>query len=115
MSDEKAESPSEPYDRLIGSLFILGFEGTEITPQIRSLIEQHHVGSICISAKNLVGAFMARPISRLGSHSLSPASSLLMSLRRTSGYRGSVIMSRSSNQRKLIFYLAYWLFAEIGL
>jgi len=59
MLDEKAESPPETYDRLIGSLFILGFEGTEITPQIRSLIEQHHVGSICISAKNLVGASMA--------------------------------------------------------
>lgn len=64
MHDEKAESLSGTYDRLIGSLFILGFEGTEITPQIRSLIEQHHVGSICISAKNLVGASMACQMSR---------------------------------------------------
>lgn len=72
MDDEKAESTSETRDRLIGSLFILGFEGPEITPQIRSLIEQHHVGSICISAKNLVGAYMAYPTFSFGFHPLVP-------------------------------------------
>ena len=31
----------------------MGWDGTEITPQIRSLIEQHHLGSILLTAKNL--------------------------------------------------------------
>jgi beta-N-acetylhexosaminidase len=40
-------------DRVIGQLFIMGWDGTEITPQIRSLIQDHHIGSIILTAKNL--------------------------------------------------------------
>jgi beta-N-acetylhexosaminidase len=34
-------------------MLIMGWDGTEVTPQIRSLIEQHHLGSILLTAKNL--------------------------------------------------------------
>ena len=31
----------------------MGFEGTAVTPQIRKLIEEDHIGSILLTAKNL--------------------------------------------------------------
>ena len=34
-------------------MLIMGWDGTEVTPQIRSLIEDHHLGSILLTAKNL--------------------------------------------------------------
>lgn len=34
-------------------MFIMGFEGTEVTPQIKILIEKHHLGTILLTAKNL--------------------------------------------------------------
>ncbi|KAK3715814.1 hypothetical protein LTR37_006797 [Vermiconidia calcicola] len=34
----------------------MGFEGTTVTPQIRKLIEEHHIGSILLTAKNLKSA-----------------------------------------------------------
>ncbi|KAF7559961.1 hypothetical protein G7046_g4201 [Stylonectria norvegica] len=37
----------------IGQTLIMGWDGTEVTPQIRSLIEDHHLGSIILTAKNL--------------------------------------------------------------
>jgi hypothetical protein len=30
-----------------------GWEGTEVTPQIRTLIEDHHLGAILLTTKNL--------------------------------------------------------------
>lgn len=32
---------------------MMGFEGTEVTPQIRTLIEDHHLGAILLSTKNM--------------------------------------------------------------
>ncbi|KEZ40074.1 Beta-N-acetylglucosaminidase [Scedosporium apiospermum] len=46
----------QDLDRVIGQLFIMGWDGTEITPQIRSLIQDHHIGSIILTAKNLKSA-----------------------------------------------------------
>ncbi|CAJ2505456.1 Uu.00g128500.m01.CDS01 [Anthostomella pinea] len=40
----------------IGQMLIMGWDGTEITPQIRNLIENHHLGSIILTAKNLKSA-----------------------------------------------------------
>ena len=37
----------------MGQLFMMGFDGPSVNPQIRSLIENYHVGSILLSAKNL--------------------------------------------------------------
>ena len=37
----------------MGQLFMMGFDGTEVTPQIRQLIEVHHLGTILLTAKNL--------------------------------------------------------------
>jgi beta-N-acetylhexosaminidase len=37
----------------MGQLFMMGWEGQEVTPQIRSLIEEHHLGSIILTTKNL--------------------------------------------------------------
>jgi beta-N-acetylhexosaminidase len=39
--------------RSIGQTLIMGWDGTEVTPQIRTLIEDHHLGSIILTAKNL--------------------------------------------------------------
>ncbi|KAI1343012.1 glycoside hydrolase family 3 protein [Xylariaceae sp. FL0016] len=43
-------------DWAIGQMLIMGWDGTEITPQIRNLIEKHHLGSIILTAKNLKSA-----------------------------------------------------------
>ncbi|SZE99751.1 unnamed protein product [Blumeria hordei] len=40
-------------DWAMGQLFFMGWEGTEVTPQIKSLIEVHHLGAILLTAKNL--------------------------------------------------------------
>ncbi|RYP54016.1 hypothetical protein DL769_010416 [Monosporascus sp. CRB-8-3] len=40
----------------IGQMLIMGWDGTEVTPQIRNLIEHHHLGSIILTAKNLKSA-----------------------------------------------------------
>jgi beta-N-acetylhexosaminidase len=40
-------------NRAMGQLFMMGWEGTEVTPQIRSLIEDHYLGSIILTTKNL--------------------------------------------------------------
>ena len=37
----------------MGQLFMMGFDGTSVNPQIRSLIENYHVGSVLLTAKNL--------------------------------------------------------------
>ena len=42
--------------RVRGQLFMMGFEGTEVTPQIKALIEDYHVGTILLTAKNLRSA-----------------------------------------------------------
>ena len=39
--------------RQLGQLFIMGFDGTVVSDQVRVLIEQYHVGSILLTAKNL--------------------------------------------------------------
>ncbi|KAF2396185.1 glycoside hydrolase [Trichodelitschia bisporula] len=35
---------------------MMGFDGTTVTPQIRQLIQEHHIGSILLTAKNLKSA-----------------------------------------------------------
>ncbi|KAI5291336.1 hypothetical protein KEM54_005328 [Ascosphaera aggregata] len=45
--------------RQIGQLFMVGFEGTSVTPQIRSLIEEYHIGCVMLAAKNLRSAEQA--------------------------------------------------------
>ncbi|EED12811.1 conserved hypothetical protein [Talaromyces stipitatus ATCC 10500] len=44
---------ADSMDDQIGSLLSMGFEGTTITPQVKSLIENYRVGTICLQAKNL--------------------------------------------------------------
>ncbi|KAH7319815.1 glycoside hydrolase family 3 protein [Stachybotrys elegans] len=46
----------QDIDWAIGQTLIMGWDGTEVTPQIRSLIEDHHLGSIILTAKNLKSA-----------------------------------------------------------
>jgi hypothetical protein len=36
----------------------MGWEGTEVTPQIRTLIEDHHIGAILLTTKNLRSIFL---------------------------------------------------------
>ena len=42
--------------RVHGQLFMMGFESTEVTPQIKELIEDYNVGTILLTAKNLRSA-----------------------------------------------------------
>ena len=42
--------------RVCGQLFMMGFDGTEVTPQIKELIEDYHLGTILLTAKNLRSA-----------------------------------------------------------
>ncbi|KAI4162857.1 MAG: hypothetical protein LQ342_003574 [Letrouitia transgressa] len=46
----------DDMDRAMGQMFIVGFDGTDVTPQIRNLIEVHHIGTILLTAKNLKSA-----------------------------------------------------------
>lgn len=39
----------------------MGFDGTSLTPQIRELIEKHHIGAILLTAKNLKCKLLAPP------------------------------------------------------
>ncbi|KAL9031322.1 MAG: hypothetical protein Q9196_000646 [Gyalolechia fulgens] len=52
------ESPVvwDDMDRAMGQMFIMGFDGTEVTPQIQSLIEKHYLGTVLLTAKNLKSA-----------------------------------------------------------
>ncbi|KAM0331521.1 hypothetical protein ACHAQA_003198 [Verticillium albo-atrum] len=54
--DIKLDPIWEDLDWAIGQMLIMGWDGTEVTPQIRSLIEDHHLGSIILTAKNLKSA-----------------------------------------------------------
>ncbi|KAJ5902419.1 hypothetical protein N7495_002947 [Penicillium taxi] len=46
----------EDPNRQMGQLFMMGFDGTSVSQEIRSLIEDYHLGSILLSAKNLKSA-----------------------------------------------------------
>ncbi|KOS17283.1 Beta-hexosaminidase [Escovopsis weberi] len=50
------DPPWQNLDWAIGQMLLMGWDGTEVTPQIRSLIEDHHLGSIILTAKNLKSA-----------------------------------------------------------
>ncbi|KAL2433598.1 hypothetical protein ABEF95_007335 [Exophiala dermatitidis] len=49
---------ASPWDesRQLGQLFMMGFDGTSITDQVKTLIEKYHVGSILLKAQNLKSA-----------------------------------------------------------
>ncbi|PSN66962.1 glycoside hydrolase [Corynespora cassiicola Philippines] len=53
---EKLDPVWDDLDRTMGQLFMMGFDGTTVTPQIRTLIEKHHLGCILLTAKNLKSA-----------------------------------------------------------
>ena len=52
----EAGSVFEDLDWKLGQLFMMGFDGTEVTPQIRKLIEKFHLGTVLLTAKNLKNA-----------------------------------------------------------
>lgn len=45
-------------------MLLMGWDGTTVTPQIRTLIEDHHLGSIILTAKNLKCTHIAPRASR---------------------------------------------------
>ncbi|KAF2191092.1 glycoside hydrolase family 3 protein [Zopfia rhizophila CBS 207.26] len=53
---EKLDPVWDDLDRTMGQLFMMGFDGTSVTPQIKTLIEKHHLGCILLTAKNLKSA-----------------------------------------------------------
>ncbi|KAF2843452.1 glycoside hydrolase family 3 protein [Patellaria atrata CBS 101060] len=52
----KVDPVWDDLDSTLGQLFMMGFDGTTVTPQIKTLIEKHHLGSILLTAKNLKSA-----------------------------------------------------------
>lgn len=44
----------------VGKFFIIGFEGTEMTPEIRTLISEYRVGTIILSGRNFMNATQAK-------------------------------------------------------
>ncbi|OXV09803.1 hypothetical protein Egran_02434 [Elaphomyces granulatus] len=46
----------ENLDRQMGQLFMMGFDGTTVDSRIRSLIQDYHLGSVLLGAKNLKSA-----------------------------------------------------------
>ncbi|KAI9826495.1 MAG: hypothetical protein M1819_007344 [Sarea resinae] len=56
IQDEKLDPVWNDMDKTMGQLFMMGFDGTTVTPQIRKLIEDHHLGCILLTAKNLKSA-----------------------------------------------------------
>lgn len=57
-------------------MLIMGWDGTEVTPQIKSLIEDHHLGSIILTAKNLKSSFALKVLHL--SHTILRASSFAL-------------------------------------
>ncbi|TAQ83208.1 hypothetical protein B7494_g8469 [Chlorociboria aeruginascens] len=55
-ADEELDPLWEDIDWAIGQLFFMGWDGAEVTPQIRTLIEDHHLGAILLTTKNLKSA-----------------------------------------------------------
>ncbi|KAF2019723.1 glycoside hydrolase family 3 protein [Aaosphaeria arxii CBS 175.79] len=53
---DKLDPVWDDLDRTMGQLFMMGFDGTSVTPQIKTLIEKHHLGCILLTAKNLKSA-----------------------------------------------------------
>ncbi|KAB8301987.1 hypothetical protein EYC80_005441 [Monilinia laxa] len=53
VTEEELDPVWKDLDWAMGQCFMVGFEGTEVTPQIRTLIEDHHLGAILLSTKNL--------------------------------------------------------------
>lgn len=47
------ETYADNVSSQLGQLFMMGFDGTTINDQIRTLVSVYHVGSILLSAKNL--------------------------------------------------------------
>ncbi|KAH7323678.1 glycoside hydrolase superfamily [Rhexocercosporidium sp. MPI-PUGE-AT-0058] len=52
-SSDELDPLWQDLDWAMGQLFFMGWEGTEVTPQIRTLIEDHHLGAILLTTKNL--------------------------------------------------------------
>lgn len=45
--------PSKELRRKIGQLFLMGFEGRNITPHVRNLISRYHVGGLILFSRNI--------------------------------------------------------------
>ncbi|CAN6626139.1 hypothetical protein TRVA0_010S02740 [Trichomonascus vanleenenianus] len=58
------EPPEEltPLHKAIGQMFMTGFSGYKVTPEIKELIEKYHIGSIILSVKNLKDAESTREL-----------------------------------------------------
>ncbi|KAH8647351.1 glycoside hydrolase superfamily [Xylariales sp. PMI_506] len=45
--------------RIVGNLFLVGFDGTAVTKELRELVERHFIGAILLTSKNLESAEQA--------------------------------------------------------
>ena len=41
--------------RLIGQMFLIGFQGLTLSPEIRHLIEHYYIGNIIFARRNITG------------------------------------------------------------
>jgi hypothetical protein len=52
-------SEANCVSRQIGQLFLIGFQGLTLSPEIRHLIEHYYIGNIIFARRNIVGMTMA--------------------------------------------------------
>ncbi|KIY66736.1 glycoside hydrolase family 3 protein [Cylindrobasidium torrendii FP15055 ss-10] len=53
---------SDTLRRQVGQHFVLGFDGLEVTADIRMLIQQHHLGSVILMKRNVQDATQVRKL-----------------------------------------------------
>ncbi|OAA53491.1 Glycoside hydrolase, superfamily [Niveomyces insectorum RCEF 264] len=72
----------------LGCLFLMGFEGTTVTPQIRSLIEEYRLGAVILNATNFVSTEQAIMLIRelqITAHAAGHAHPLLIAVDQENG------------------------------
>jgi hypothetical protein len=59
-------SCSSNCDSTVGTLFMMGFEGTEVNPHIRGLIENYRLGTVLLNATNFTCMPLSSPSASMG-------------------------------------------------
>ena len=44
--------------RQIGQMFLIGFQGLTVSPEIRHLIEHYYIGSVIFARRNITGTLL---------------------------------------------------------
>ncbi|KAL1898778.1 hypothetical protein Sste5346_003185 [Sporothrix stenoceras] len=96
---ENQPAPMTENDRkaTLGSVFLMGFEGTAVTQHIRTLIEDYRLGAVLLNATNFVSAEQATQLIRelqSVAHAASHEHPLLIAVDQENGIVRSLVDSR---------------------